>query len=564
MHNYILFFLKEIKDIVIALVQQIKSLKDINNKEFKNFLSKNKNTFKKFDNDKIFKDDGIILTTAYNVGHPGYQITQMILGKYLEKILKIRAVGSQEQSHFFVNKLFQSYNYSRIHVFKRMSFFKRLKLFHKSKKILANLKKFENFINYEKDGVKIGKIVYEHYIRFTGQPSLNKFNFKINYFLFRALEYHAHSKKLFKKKNIKYVVISEKQFIPSGIIFQNALLHNSKIIARIAGPSNVGLRLYDNKNEFYKSRYHFSKDIIEYTYKNHLGMAVINSNRILKARFSDSKNKKFEDTKGTELAFKNKKKFTKKTFCEKLGWDEKKPIAIIFDQHYLDGIFDSNRWYFEDHLDWIRSTFIEIKKIKNINWLIKAHPLDPYEIHHSTTSTEEEFKKIIGDMENIKIFPNNYSSGLLPKIASAITTGCGTPGIESPCFGIPCILSNESHYSGNGFTVEPKTREEYFQYLNNINNLKKLSNEETLRAKNFLYLEIMGGRSVIPLLPKYDIGQKFFSKGNSKKFWEECGLLASKYNIVNDEFVNILRRQIKSKSKHLVNRSIINYYAKKN
>jgi len=47
MHNYILFFLKEIKDIVIALVQQITSLKDINNKEFKNFLSKNKNTFEK-------------------------------------------------------------------------------------------------------------------------------------------------------------------------------------------------------------------------------------------------------------------------------------------------------------------------------------------------------------------------------------------------------------------------------------------------------------------------------------------------------------------------------------
>ena len=101
MHNYILFFLKEIKDLVIVLLQQIKSLKDINNNEFKKFFFKNKNTFKKFYNDKNLKKEGIILVTAYNIGHPGYQITQMILGKYLEKILKIKAIGSQEQNHFF-------------------------------------------------------------------------------------------------------------------------------------------------------------------------------------------------------------------------------------------------------------------------------------------------------------------------------------------------------------------------------------------------------------------------------------------------------------------------------
>ena len=79
-----------------------------------------------------------------------------------------------------------------------------------------------------------------------------------------------------------------------------------------------------------------------------------------------------------------------------------------------------------------------------------------------------------------------------------------------------------------------------------------------------MYLEIIGGRSVIPLLPKYEIGHKFFSKGNNKKFWVKCGQLASKYNIENDQFINILKKQIQSKSKHLVNRAIINYYAKKN
>lgn len=562
MIKYILFFLKEIKVFFTSISYQLNSLKNTNNKEFKKFLHNNKNVFKKYFNENNFTNNEVILTTAYAVGHPGYQITQMILGKYLEKILKIKAIGSMENKHFFINKLFKGYGYEEVHIFKRHNIFKRLKLFYISKKILIKLKTFNNFLNYEKDGVKIGKIVYEHYVRFTGEPSLDKFNFKINYFLFQALEFHQYSKELFKKKNIKYVVLSEKQFLPSGIIFQNALIHKAKIIARISGPRNIGLRIYNNQNEFYKSRYHFSKNLLKYTHKNHLNEVILKSKNILNERFSNSKVKKFDDTKGSELAFKNKKKFTKKSLCKKFRWDEKKPIVVIFDQHYLDGMYDSGRWYFKDHLDWIRSTFREIKNIKKVNWLIKSHPLDPHEIHHSTTGTDIEFKNIIGNTKHIKIFPKNFSAGIIPNIASVMTTAHGTPGIEYPCFGIPCILSNASHYSGNGFTIEPKTKKEYFKYLRNAYKLKKLPENTIRKAKTFLYLEIVGGRYEMPLLPKYEIGQKFFKKKRSNNFWIQCNSLILNYNIKYDKFYNIFKTQIYKKSKHLVNKKLIKYYEK--
>ena len=129
-------------------------------------------------------------------------------------------------------------------------------------------------------------------------------------------------------------------------------------------------------------------------------------------------------------------------------------------------------------------------------------------------------------MSHVKLFPNDYSAGLIPNIASVITTGFGTRGIEYPCFGIPCILSNTSHYSGNGFTIDPQTKEEYFRYLRNIDKINRLNDEQILKAKTFLYLEIMGARVEIPLLPKYEIGHKFFVKDNSKIFWEKCSKLA--------------------------------------
>jgi len=484
----------------------------------------------------------------------------MIIGKYLEKILGNKVVGMQEQSSIFLNKLFKSYGYNEIHIFKKNNILKKLKLFVRAKKILRNLENFDNFINYEVDKVRIGKIVYEHYIRFTGHPSLNKFNFKINYFLYKALEYHEYSKEFFEKNKIKYVLISEKQFMPSSIIFQNALINKAKIFARVAGPNNVGLRLYNDESEFYKSRYHFSNAILNDIYENHLNKVIIYADKILENRFSNSKNKEIQDVKNADIAFKKKKEFTKKSLCQRLGWDEKKPIVIIFDQHYLDGIYDSERLYFKDTLDWIESTFKEIKKIKNVNWLIKDHPLDPKEHHHAKTTTEKEFKKIIGEIENVKLFPNDYSAGLLPQIASAILTSFGTVGIEYPCFGIPCILSNNSHYSGNGFTIEPKTKEEYFKYLNNIGNLKKLNSEEIGKAKTFLFLEIIFGRVPIPLIPNYDITHNFFLEKNSKKFWGKCAELASNYDLKNDNFMNNLKKQIESNSKHLLNNNIIDYY----
>ena len=555
----LIFFLKEFKDFLIKLINKLdlffKEKKEI---EYQNFLNQNKKFFNNFGT-STKKKEGEILVTCLAVSHPGFQITQMIIGKYLEKILNLKTVGIQEHYSFYYTKLFKSYNYDQIENFKKINIFKKFNLFLKSKKILKKQKNIDNFINYEVDGVKIGKIVYEHYIRFTGNPTIDKFDFKVNYFLFKALEYHNYTKNLFKNRNIKFVLLSEKQFIPSGIIFQNALINKSKIFARVGGPSNVGLRLFDNKDEFYKSRYNFSVNLVDDVYKKYLDKVIVYSDKILKNRFENKKDKQIQDIRGADVAFKKKEEFTKKTLCEKFNWDVSKPIVVIFDHHYLDGLYDNDRLFFKDNLDWITSTFLEIKKIKNVNWLIKGHPGEPNEVHQSKTNTENEFKKIVGDSNHIKLFPDNYSAGLLPKIVSSVITGSGSVGIEYPCFGIPCILANSSHYSGNGFTIEPQTKKEYFEYLNNISKINKLDNEKINKAKTFLFLEIILSRVNIPLIPNYDIGHKFFSKPNSSNFWKECSNLVLNYTHKNDKFISNLEKQIKSNNKHLINNDIIEY-----
>ena len=553
----LIFFFKELKNFLIGVSNQIELLiKENKETEFKVFTKKNKQFFQKFENS--FKhDQGEILVTCIAVSHPGFTITQMIIGKYLEKIMGLKAVGMLENKSYYYTKLFKSYNYNQIENFTKMGIVRKYNLFLKSKKILQEQKNIENFINYEVDGIKIGKIVYEHYIRFTGNPTIKEFDFKVNYFLFKALEYNVYAKNLFKKKNIKYVVLSEKQFIPSGLIFQNALINNCKVFARVGGPSNVGLRLFDNKNEFFKSRYNISSKLVNNVYEKNLDKVIFYADKILRNRFENEKNNEIQDIRGADLAFKKKIDFTKNTLCEKFNWDMSKPIAVIFDHHYLDGIYDSDRLYYRDNLEWIKSTLSEIKNIKDVNWLIKGHPSEPSELHQSKTNTENEFKKIAGKSKHMKLFPKNYSAGLLPKIVSLAITCNGSVGIEYPCLGIPCILANSAHYSDNGFTIEPQTKKEYFEYLNNVSKINKLENQKINKAKTFLFLEIILGRVNIPLIPNYDIGHNFFSKLNSERFWKECTGLLSNYNLKNDKFIYNLEKQIKSNSKHLINNEIL-------
>ena len=101
-------------------------------------------------------------------------------------------------------------------------------------------------------------------------------------------------------------MLSEKQFIPSGIVFQNALKNKSKIFARVGGPSNVGLRLFENENEFYKSRYNFSEDLVNHVYNEFLDTAVYFSDKILTNEFKNIKDSNIQDIRGADVAYKKK------------------------------------------------------------------------------------------------------------------------------------------------------------------------------------------------------------------------------------------------------------------
>ena len=75
-----------------------------------------------------------------------------------------------------------------------------------------------------------------------------------------------------------------------------------------------------------------------------------------------------------------------------MGWDQNIPVVAILTSDLTDGVFDNTWALFRDRFTWIRETLLEVKNIKNVNWLLKPHPND--EKYKVVINTISEYKKI--------------------------------------------------------------------------------------------------------------------------------------------------------------------------
>ena len=125
--------------------------------------------------------------------------------------------------------------------------------------------------------------------------------------------------------------------------------------------------------------------------------------------------------------------------------------------------------------------------VKDVNWLIKIHPSDILNLY----GVEDEIKRKIDYIpSHIKIIKRNVKIspyGLYNLIDAGITT-MGTVGVELPCFGKSIITVGRSHFSHKGFSVDIKSKDEYFYVLNNIKSIKRLDDGQIELAKKYAYL----------------------------------------------------------------------------
>ncbi len=145
------------------------------------------------------------------------------------------------------------------------------------------------------------------------------------------------------------------------------------------------------------------------------------------------------------------------------SWSHERPIVTIFMQNWYDypNSFGLNR--FRDFYDWAIETLTVAKEVTDVNWLVRAHPLDGW----YGVSDEVSVKNIVKalNLDHIKICPSDVGSEAAIRGSAGVVTACGTVGVEAPALGTPSLVSEEAWYGRHPFVLQPRGRQAYLDTL---------------------------------------------------------------------------------------------------
>jgi len=528
-------------------------------KIFRNYILKNTKKWKNKSNSKNSSNKNVLITNIIN--HAGYNSSEIIIAKNLMGIFNAEGIALLNYYDLKRILLYKSFGIKKIFFLSNYNIFIRLKYFIKAYLIIKSCKNIEKFLEFNINNIEIGKAVYDHYLRFSGMGTTNKFENEFYFLLSKSLLINHQLKKCFKKHNIIATVQSERQFVPGAIIFQHVLANGVNVYSKNGVSNEFSVRKYDNIKERYIPADRYSIKLYDFVNNNIKKRAVNIGGEIIIKRFDGipgyQPTKEIYDlpifTKGKIYNKIEKKNITKESLCKRLNWNVNFPIAVIFSTDLTDGVFQSSWSLFRDRLTWLRETLLEIKKIDDVNWLIKPHPND--EINNVITSTISEYETNCFNCDHIKMFPNDISRSSIPKFIDVTITADGSVGSEYSCFGIPSIETCESICSGMGYTIDPSSKEEYFSQLHNIKKLKKLNSQQIELAKIYIFINMKLAIIRSNLIPFH--GTAHFTYVEEKSFWIQMTKLLDKYNYKDDLLIKMMEIQEVNKDIHAIDYRMI-------
>jgi len=537
--EYLIFLLKKINIIIyLKFIFNREKYNPINSRKFQEYIQKNKKKW------KLLEIKNKIILVENFVNHPSYTLGNAITAAYLNKIYNYRMLAVLREGDIKGEIIFRSFGIKNFTYIKKPNFFSRSKYLLKTINILKKKKTIKEFCKILYNEIEVGLSTYDTYIRYTKTPTLKKINCELIVLLADCLFYCDYFQSILSRnKNVEYSIQCETVFNPLNSFFQICLKNNIQVFSR-TGIETISLRKYTDWKQRYEYLNDISQEIFENFYYNNKNKISKNFDNIY---INQIKNNSFGvDSRITGLLNVNQKNLTKEEFKKKFKLDNKK-IVVFFLSHLIDRNFHHGpKKNFQDNYSCINFILDLIPKLNNVNWVIKLHPTEYF---YKPKFDFIEKIKLLEKNKNTILYPLEYKSSALLKIADIALTSHGTVGIEYPAFGIPSIFFENSFYSNMSFMKMQKTKHQLLNSLKNIHKLNKLDNEYILKCKAFLIIQKKLIKNECKLIPIHTIARQI----NEDKFWSDCIIKLKNYKLKDDNFYNMLKEQLKWKLRHTVN-----------
>jgi hypothetical protein len=444
-----------------------------------NFIKINTQFWQKFQEYKSFNKFCLIETS----GHPVVNHANAIVGKAIAQAKNLRIMwinyghtNKKLMKSYAVNSVFM--DLPKISILTKLWFF-TLSIFYYFTYVLFKNK----LLSFKFNGIPYGDFIYDNYLAEFSLGTLHRLDPRITIIFLKLLLNDARARNIFKQHVIKAIVVSHYTGLKTGPLSRVAMQRSIPVYWKGGGHKIINLNKFQNLNQIYNYPNKPTNEIINLLVNKY--KAKIEED--FKQLINNSQNSPFYNT--FSVAYKNKI-FTntgKQQFLQKMNLSNKPLIFVMLHAFNDHPHSHFKNMLFNDYYDWFRQTLDFTYKEKAKNWIFKEHPANKY-----YPTKDISFKKIMKNLpNNIRFISrnNNIKTSTVLNVADLIVTCLGSAGIEMPALkGIPSVIAGDTFYDELGFTIKPKTRQEYFQILKQANP-PILSNKQQLRAKAcFLYL----------------------------------------------------------------------------
>ena len=197
-------------------------------------------------------------------------------------------------------------------------------------------------------------------------------------------------------------------------------------------------------------------------------------------------------------------------FKEKYQINSKRPVWTLFTHMNWDAVSETAPMIYSDFDTWLLDTIEIMKKITDVQWLIKIHPV---EVEFNNQTGAYALIKNTYDYlpDHIKVVPPEES--ILPNDLYGIIDGgitvYGTAGFELTHWGKPVILAGKVYYGQKGFTYDACNRDEYVALLTRASTIGPLSEEQRELADKLIYTQFIQMPIPLAIIEDPDPDQKY-------------------------------------------------------
>ena len=335
--------------------------------------------------------------------------------------------------------------------------------------LVYSIKGVDKFIKeFNFNNIYTGLLIHESYIKKRKYFLDTNFFLPLFYFfnIFNSFILIDFLENYLIKKKIKNIILNKYTYFDiDSIIFLIAKKKNLKCF--VLSQEKV---LKNYQILFYEQKYSFTKKDLK--------------KKISNIKVNNFVNKKFKGLTDRDSKRAHKQKyFFDRYKLEKLFSQKKRHIVLFCPHVFSDSCSATGKFLYRDYFDYYIKTINILKKIEDINWIIKMHP-------NRESYNENEVSKKFNDKiksDNIQILSDKCNTLSVIKNVDAVVTAKGTIILEATALGKKVLAYKYNRFEKCNFFSKYSNEKEYFNKLKFKNFNFKVSRKDRELARKLLY-----------------------------------------------------------------------------